>query len=145
MEHGNVIEVSGDRILVEAEPNECCSGCPAGASCAIGSGGKKRVIWMRNTLRAAVGDGVVFRVDASSVIFGSALIYFFPVAMLLSGLVFGAAGPGFPGLGREASSIAWGAAGLIMSCAVIGIVSAVTKRRGLFAPVLIDVEKKKMN
>lgn len=139
MEHGIVIDKRDDEILVEADANDCCSGCPAGAACAIGSGGTRRRIWMRNGLNAAVGDEVAFRVDARSVMFGSALIYLFPVAMLLAGLAFGAAGPGFPGLGREASSIACGAAGLIMSCAVVWIVSAVTRRKNLFVPVLVSV------
>jgi positive regulator of sigma E activity len=143
MEKGIVLEIENNRILVEAEPASCCEGCSAVHSCAMGAGGMKRRIWMDNTRGARAGDEVAFVIEERAVLLGAALMYLFPVASLLAGIVFGASGHAWPEIGRELSSILWGCAGLVLSFGVMGPIAALLKRKKLFLPRLVDITGRK--
>jgi sigma-E factor negative regulatory protein RseC len=142
MENGIVVEIQNNRILVEAEPNSCCDGCSAGSSCALGAGGRKRRIWMDNTLGALAGDEVVFIIEEKAVMAGALLMYLLPVVSLLAGIVYGSVGPEWPSIGRELLSILWGCAGLVFSFAVMGFVASLLKKKKLFLPRLVDITRR---
>jgi positive regulator of sigma E activity len=143
MENGIVVEIQNNRILVEAEPDSCCDGCSAGSSCALGAGGRKRRIWMDNTLGALAGDEVVFIIEEKAVWAGALLMYLLPAASLLTGIVYGSAGPEWPDIGRELLSLLWGSAALVFSFAVMGLAASLLKRKKLFLPRLVDITGRK--
>jgi len=139
MEYGNVIESSGDTILVETDAGPSCEACAAAPSCALAAGTSKRCIRMENTLGARAGDRVGFVITGGAIVAGSLLFYFLPAVLLVAGAVAGAVLFRLTGLDRELSSLAGGLAGLIMSFLIIAAVTALTKKKRGFSPLLAEV------
>ncbi len=145
LETGIVKTVKGNSILVETEPNSGCSSCHAKASCMAGSADKKRSIWIKNTLKAEVGDPVTFRIEEKSVIYSSVLLYLFPVIMLIAGLIIGSSYHKVLDLDKDISSLSGGIIALVLSFLLIKFVSDRLKNKKTFLPVLTGIEKNSIN
>lgn len=145
MERGVVVQVDGGRVLVEAGPDSSCDGCSAARSCLAAASGGGRRIWMDNTMGAATGDEVAFRIQARAVVGSALVLYAVPAVMLVAGILLGSSLSGRLGTDPELSAIAGGVASLIMSCGIILMASSVLKKRRGFIPQLVEVTAKKMN
>ncbi len=142
MEQGTVIEIRGNKILVETGTSSWCGGCSASRSCTIGADGARRRLWMDNDGSARVGDEVAFEISEKEAVAGAAVIYLLPVLMLIAGIVLGAFAGGRFGLGGDLPLIAGGAAGLLLSAPITWTVSALMKKKKIAAPRLIDITRR---
>jgi positive regulator of sigma E activity len=142
MEQGIVIEIRGDKILVETGTASLCGGCSASHSCAMSPDGLSRRLWMDNDRGARVGDGVTFEIAEKAVVAAAAVVYLLPVLMLVSGTVLGASAGGRFDLGGDLPLIAGGIAGLLVSVPVSWALSAVMKKKNIAVPRLIDITRK---
>jgi sigma-E factor negative regulatory protein RseC len=139
MEHGIVIEMLGTKILVETEQNSCCDACAMEGACAIDVNTQKRRIWMENSLGARPGDEVELYISEKTTVFSSMLVYFFPIIMLVTGMVLGAYHSDWLHLDGDIASALLGGLFLIISFITIKIISIIIKKRNLFIPVLIRI------
>ncbi len=142
MEQGIVIEIRGDRILVETGTASLCGGCSARHSCAMSPDGRSRRLWMDNDGGARVGDGVTFEITEKAVVASAAVVYLLPVLMLVAGTVLGGYAGGRLGLEGDLPLIAGGIAGLLVSVPVSWALSSVMKKKNVAVPRLIDITRK---
>lgn len=82
-----VIEVQGDRLLLEVIPESSCKACSMNKGCGTSvlskSVGRKVVQFeLDNTLAAERGDRVVLGVPENAVISGSLLVYLLPLVLM---------------------------------------------------------------
>ncbi len=94
---------------------------------------------MENTLNASVGDAVAFAVHERSVLISSVVLYLIPIIFFIAGLFAGGAMRIFPSLGRDAAMGLSGMAGLLISLAIIRIISIRIKGKKICTPVLVEI------
>ncbi len=110
LECGTVVRVEEERVLVELSAQGMCASCSAREGCVSLSDGRKRQIFLQNTLNAAMGDMVEFRVEERAVILSSLLLYLMPVLFLVAGVILGYRYYGLIGMDQDLAS---GLAGII--------------------------------
>ncbi|MCU0849391.1 MAG: SoxR reducing system RseC family protein [Spirochaetes bacterium] len=138
IETGTVRSVSGSRVLVECEPITFCGNCTAECRLAADTG-KKRQIWIENRIGAKTGDLVSFRVRGGGIVFASAVLYFIPVVMLISGALAGSMFSGRMGIDADLGSILGGITGIVLSIAFAAFVSRIISGKKAFIPELVGV------
>lgn len=141
IERGTVKETANGMVLIEAEPVNMCSSCSAKGACHTSSG-KKRALWIENKIGAEKGDIIDFEIKEGNVIISSILIYLFPVIMLFTGIVFGIKYPPFLKSDPEASGAAIGIVLLVLSYAIIRLISKMLNKNRGFTPVIKEIVSK---
>ncbi len=142
MEQGTVIDIRGNKILVETGTASWCGGCAISHSCAIGADGVSRRLWMDNDGGALVGDEVTFEIAEKEVVAGAAVVYLLPVLMLIAGIILGASGRDRFGLEGDLPLLAGGAAGLVLAALFVWALSAIMKKKHVAVPRLIDITRR---
>lgn len=144
LEKGHVKEVREGRALIECDPESECSGCAARHTCMASQNPKKRALWVENTIGAAEGEVVLFRIEETGVVWASLILYLFPVLCLIAGIAAGA-GPGRDAaagfgvaLGKDHAAGIGGIIGLVISFAVMFLMSGRISKKDIFRPVLVE-------
>ncbi len=142
-ETGLVVQVEGGEILVECEPKKMCVGCAVKDSCLMSgdSDEKKRLIWMDNTIDAAAGDLIVFRIDAKGVVYASMMLYLIPVVFLFAGMYLGYKFNIPMGLEEDGASALGGVLMLFLSFLIVRILSRITSQKSIFKPQALEKMK----
>jgi len=95
-EEGIVLSVEGSIASVRMVEGGGCEGCSSSGSCKVASGG--RVLEADNKAGAKPGDSVTVRIEASSFLKASFIVYMVPVIFLFIGAAAGGRfGPGIYG------------------------------------------------
>ena len=141
IEIGIVVQVQGNRILVEAESGAGCACCAAKDGCITRDDRRKRVLWMDNTLDAGTGDRVCFRVEERGMILASVLLYLVPVIFLFIGIVAGSYLYVRMGMDQDIAAIILGLAGIVLSFVFIRLVSPRISASRVVQPALVSIEK----
>jgi positive regulator of sigma E activity len=84
-EEGIVLEVSGNTAKVTIEPKPQCEHC---GLCSRAAGGE-RVVEADGAGSASPGDKVIIEVSPAQIVRTSLIVYAFPLAALLAGVVLG--------------------------------------------------------
>jgi sigma-E factor negative regulatory protein RseC len=142
MEQGFVVEIRGNKILVETGIASLCGSCTMSHSCVIGADGSKRRLWMDNDGSARVGDEVTFDIAERAVVMSALVVYLLPAVMLIAGIVAGASAGATLGLEGELPLIAGGVAGLLLSAAAAWVVSNIMKTKKGSEPRLVDITRR---
>lgn len=88
IEHvGTVVEVDGDRALVELETNESCGSGAACGCCSAMQSGRRRLHVERSDLQA--GDSVEVTMPAASAYLSALTVFGLPLVLFLAGILIG--------------------------------------------------------
>lgn len=141
-ETGTVIQLKGTTALIRAERSSSCDSCAQKKSCHGGASGTDAFIEAENLIGAQVGDHVVFSVSAGSVIKAGMLLYLFPIASFIIGVVLGqtVAVRVFPEQNPDLVSGVLGAVFLALAFAGLKIYSSFIDRKRSFRPQILRVE-----
>ena len=142
VENGYVAKIDNGKVLVETAPDSGCSTCAAKGSCLVGNDPKVRAIWIDNTIGASIGDEVHFSLEEKGVVAASFLLYFLPVVLLVTGLLWGASLGKNKNFDETLSAIIGGVSGLAVSFLIIWLFSLKNDKKSIFFPILIDVIEK---
>jgi sigma-E factor negative regulatory protein RseC len=140
-EQAVVVELRGDRALLEIERNQPCGICGATRGCGLSIWGRffsrrNSRFSTTNQLDAKVGDRVVVGVEEGA-LFSSAMIsYVLPMAFLLGGALLGAS---FAASARSSDLYATlgACAGLLGGLALVRYYSAGKQLSGRYSPVML--------
>lgn len=86
---GIVIKKKDRTVLIKAQRTSACEGCASKKDCATGGTDNEMLIEAENTVGANVGDRVAFTVGAASVLKAGLILYLFPLASFIAGVVLG--------------------------------------------------------
>ena len=116
-EEGVIIEVSGDTAKVSIEPKPQCEHC---GLCSRAAGGE-RVVEANGAESTSPGDKVILEVSPAQIVRTSLIVYAFPLAALLGGVVLGYFLSGTLGSPekKEAFGLVIGLGGLLASILIL--------------------------
>ena len=135
-EEGIVIDVSGSVAKVAIEPKPQCEHCKL---CSRGDGGK-RVVEASNAGSISTGDRVAIEVSPGQIVRMSLVVYVFPLAALVGGVVLGyflSDALGVPEK-KDAIGLGLGAAGLLVSIFALKAYDRYIGRTGSTRATIID-------
>jgi len=126
IEHvGTVVEVEGDRAMVELETNESCGSSAACGCCSAMQSGRRRLQVERNGLQA--GDSVEVTMPAASGYLSALVVFGLPLVLFLVGILVG--GQFEPAGGaNDMATIIGGVAGLALAAVIAMIVNRALSR-----------------
>jgi positive regulator of sigma E activity len=139
VECGIVVEIRGKVALVEASAGGGCASCSARGSCSLMGNESKRRLMIENSAGARVGDTVEFAIAPRAVVHMGLLLYAFPVAALIAGIVAGMAASTHLGLEADLTAALFGAGAFALSFGIVKALSAVLAGKKSFQPVMIRV------
>jgi sigma-E factor negative regulatory protein RseC len=89
-ENGTVIELKGkSTAVVMCQKSSLCENCATNGSCMMGEDDHSRLIEVRNSLGAGLGDKVRIATTTKSFLQSSFLLYIVPLIALVAGAVVG--------------------------------------------------------
>ncbi|HHL39245.1 MAG TPA: hypothetical protein ENJ37_01950 [Deltaproteobacteria bacterium] len=139
-EKGIVIETGEDFAIIKARRDKACEGCSQKSSCRPGEG-DDMLIEADNPVNARVGDEVVFAVSTSASLKAGALLYLFPLASFIVGVLVGDRLGSTFGFGaeRDAASAVFGLVFLAAAFLVVRITTRSASRARSYRPTIIRV------
>jgi sigma-E factor negative regulatory protein RseC len=85
-EEGVVIRIDSSGTWVKTRRTGACESCSSRGAChTLGGGREEMEVSVLNPIGARPGDGVLLRMETSSLLKASFLIYLFPILMLMLG------------------------------------------------------------
>ncbi|UCC12827.1 MAG: SoxR reducing system RseC family protein [candidate division WOR-3 bacterium] len=129
-ERGRVVELEGRMAKIAIEETGACNKCPAGGMCRPAGG--KRYLEALNTVRAQVGDTVLFELSTGYSLLAIMLFFGLPVFLGLVGLIV-TAGRG------EIVTVIVGTAGFGFGLLIAKVVNDVLAARRTLLPRIIEV------
>ena len=138
IECGIIIDIKGDKALVESDPVTFCASCAALESCKMKIKNKPRKIWMKNDIWAQIGDKVRFQTNPKANVILAIIYYFVPVALLLAGALFFANFSDIYSIEADIAAVIGGIAGLVLSFLIIFIFSRLFANNACFFPRIMD-------
>ena len=136
IECGVVIENKGDTALVESDSVSFCASCSSVDACKVKTKGRRKV-WMKNDIKAEVGDKVQYETNPKANIILSLIYYLMPVILLLAGALFFGKFSDIYGIETDIAAVIGGIIGLILSFLIIYIFSRLFTNKGCFFPRII--------
>ena len=89
-ENGTVVELKGKATaVVMCQKSSLCENCATSGSCMLGDDEHTRLIEVKNTLGAEVGDHVRIATTTRSFLQSSFLLYIMPLIALVAGAIVG--------------------------------------------------------
>jgi sigma-E factor negative regulatory protein RseC len=136
---GRVVRLEGEIAYVRFEVPLGCAVCASKEMCgALSAGGK--LIGVRNTVHAEVGQRVELSLRPSAVVTASFLLFIVPVVAFLAGIIGGyALADQFGWQAKEWVGLVIGAAGFAAAFLVIRMLNARFERSGKYEPVITRV------
>ena len=134
IECGIVIETKTDAALVETDPLLFCASCTSVNACKVKLKGRRRKVWMKNEIKAKIGDKVKFETNPKANIVLSLVYYLVPVILLLAGALFFGKFSDIYDIETDIASAIGGVVGLIVSFLIIYIFSRLFTNKGCFFP-----------
>ncbi len=121
IEHvGTVVEVDGDRAMVELETNESCGNSASCGCCSAMQSGRRRLQVERNDLQE--GDSVEVTMPAASGYLSALVVFGLPLVLFLVGIVIG--GRFEPAGGaNDMATIIGGVSGLAVAAVIAMVVN----------------------
>lgn len=138
IECGLVIEIKGDKALVETDSISFCASCSSVDSCNVKAKGQQRKVWMKNDIKAQVGDKIKFESNPKSNIILSLIYYLMPIILLLIGALFFANFSDIYDIDTDICALIGGIIGLSLSFLMIYIFSRLFANKGCFFPRIVD-------
>ena len=140
-EYATVVSVASGRVLIESSRSSACGQCQARQSCgqkAISEWASSKMTQLEvdnpNSFSVVSGDVVVVGIDEGSFIKASALMYLFPLALML---LFGGLAQFWAG--TEALIIAFSFAGLFVGFVGARLLNRQLEKRCQYKPVLLRI------
>lgn len=87
-EIGKVIELIGEKVKIEITPAKACCHCSQVNICNP-FGQNKKVIELKNTINAKVGDSVVLEIKEKNRILALSLLFGLPTVLFVAGIIIG--------------------------------------------------------
>jgi len=143
IECGIVIEIKadtvlGDTALVESDPLSFCGSCASMDTCKVKLRGRRRKVWMKNDIKAEVGDKVKFETNPKANIILALIYYLLPVILLLIGALFFGQFSDIYDIEPDIAAAIGGVIGLILSFLIIYVFSHLFTNKGCFFPRIVD-------
>ena len=140
-EYATVVNVASGRVLIESSRNSACGQCQARQSCgqkAISEWASSKMTQLEidnpNNFSVISGDRVVVGIDEGSFLKASALMYLFPLALML---LFGCLAQFWAG--AEVLIIAFSFAGLLVGFLGARLLSRQLEKGCNYKPVLLRI------
>lgn len=137
-EIGKIIAIIGDTAKIEITPSGGCAHCAQFNLCNP-LGQNKKVIELKNTINAQVGDIVKIEIGEKSRALSIALVFGLPVLLLIVGLVIG----NF--LSNEKLSALLGGCGLVLAMCLLKIIDNRLKKKGKHLAIIKEIVKDNLN
>lgn len=137
-EKGLVVEIKGDRAVVEFMRSPACSGCKA---CSASVNGTMRTEAI-NKLGAEVGDRVALKVESKEMVTAYAIVFIIPFLFLMAGFYLGLYLSRFVGLDGDTMGFILSIVFLGLSYVVIRKLDNRAAKADSFIPEVIRVYKK---
>lgn len=139
-EKGKVVRIGIDTAWVKTVKSSACKSCASRDTCTEGGGAKEMEVEAINTIGAGIGDEVVIKVETSSFLKATFLLYVFPILCMLIGAVIGQTyGSSLIGLKGNDASVAFGLAFFFVSVAIVKTCGNRLGRRKDYRPRIIKV------
>ncbi|HHD12180.1 MAG TPA: hypothetical protein ENK42_07040 [Deltaproteobacteria bacterium] len=138
-ETGTVIEVRGDTVLIRTEKKSACESCASREVCHSVSE-KDVVLEALNPIGAKKGDRVVFTVHATTLVKAGLLVYLFPLAGFIAGVVAGQLlGDALPAIDKDLLSalLGFGLMGVVF--VVVNLYSRKKERLKEYMPRVVRI------
>ena len=116
-EEGLIVGFKNGRDLVKTERTDACKSCGSLELCQPSTDDKQNVVEAENSLDAHEGDKVVVTIEARELLKTSMMIYLFPLALFICGVLLGGVvGESlFPWINKELFSIMLGVIMLVVA------------------------------
>lgn len=129
---GHIVEKSGEMARIAIQPHGGCSSCALKGSCSPDE--NTHYLWARNDKNGDVGDEVVVELKPQVKIFGTALIFIFPLLGMFAGYFIGdRAG------GNQDASIVGALGGLVLSFIIVKIIDRYVGGKSRLQPAVTQV------
>lgn len=138
-ECGIVIKVEGNYVLVEADAVSFCASCGNNECTMRQSQGRQ--LWIENTLGAVIGDRVFFVLPSKGIVLSSVVLYGVPILFLIAGIIAGSLIPLQVLPDRDISGIITGMVFLVLSFAIMRLISKYIVQHNQITPTMVRVEK----
>lgn len=134
-EAGKIVEVKGDKVVVQMEPGEQCHHCGARFACTA-MGENVRQITADNRLQAKIGDRVRISYRPQMRVFSGLVLFIFPILLGIVGYFVG-----YSLFGTEGSGILGTFAGFIVAFFIVWLINRIYEKREHLPTVLrIEVQ-----
>ncbi len=140
MEKARVLEIHGNKAVIEADGGGDCSVCSARHVC-LSLGGTSRRITVENSLGVKPGDMVEFVIAEKGIVLSSLIVYGIPIIGMMAGVIAGSVVLTPLGLDSDASGALGGLAGITLSLLIIKLISVFIGRKTVFTPRLTGVTR----
>ena len=129
---GRITEKSGSMARVAIQPHGGCSNCAIKGSCSPDE--NTHYLWARNDKNGGVGDEVVVELKPQVKIFGTALIFIFPLLGMFAGYFIG----DWAG-GNQDASIVGALSGLVVSFIIVKVIDKIIAGKSQMMPAITQV------
>ena len=122
-EIGKVIEIRGETVKIEITPSGGCSNCSQANICNP-FGQNKKVIELKNTINAQIGDFVKIEIKEKDRILSLSLLFGVPIVLFVSGVIIGQT------ISGDKLSAILGGAGFVFAFLLVKIINNYLEKKG---------------
>ena len=131
-DQGQILTLKDNMAEVTIQPHGGCGNCAMKSACT--PDGKTLRLWASNPKGAKIGDSVIVELKPEVKLFGSALVFIFPLAGLFLGLFLGKMLGGSDGYG-----IIGAFAGFILFFMVVRLIDNILSRKYKLIPIITKI------
>ena len=131
-DQGQILSLKDEMAEVTIQPHGGCESCGMKSACT--PEGSTLKLWASNPKGAKTGDVVIVELKPEIKLFGSALVFIFPLAGLFLGLILGKMIGGSDGYG-----VVGAFAGLILFFAAVRLIDKILSRKFKLTPVITKI------
>lgn len=139
LEEGTITKTTDRNAWVRIGRSSMCDHCGSKGACNTLGGGRIMEAEARNTAGGKVGDRVLLKIDNSSFLKITFLVYMVPIVALIAGALIGLEIAPQYSLNPELSSILFGIIAFVLSFLFIHQFGKYVKRRQKFMPAIVKI------
>jgi sigma-E factor negative regulatory protein RseC len=139
LEEGTITRTTDRNAWVRIGRSTMCDHCGSKSACKTLGGGRVMEAEVRNTAGGKVGDRVLLKIDTSSFLKITFLVYIIPIIALIAGALIGMKLAPEYSLNPELSSILFGVIAFVLSFLFIHRFGKYAKKRQKYMPAIVKI------
>jgi sigma-E factor negative regulatory protein RseC len=139
LEEGTITRTNDNYAWVRIGRSAMCDHCGSKSACRTFSGGRIMEAEARNEVGGQVGDRVLLKMDNSSFLRITFLVYLVPVLALIAGALVGIGLAAEYSINPEMSSLVFGISAFVLSFSIIHRFGKNVKKKQKYMPAIVKI------